>query len=62
MVEALASSKAMIGSAAADDRVCVMQLDLSDLNSVREFAQSFEQRFDRLDLLIANAGIMAPLT
>lgn len=52
----------MIGSAAADDRVCVMQLDLSDLNSVREFAQSFQQRFDRLDLLIANAGIMAPLT
>jgi NAD(P)-dependent dehydrogenase (short-subunit alcohol dehydrogenase family) len=36
----------------------VMQLDLSDLESVQDFADDFTKRFDRLDLLINNAGIM----
>jgi NAD(P)-dependent dehydrogenase (short-subunit alcohol dehydrogenase family) len=37
----------------------LMQLDLSDLASVRRFASEFAKRYDRLDLLINNAGIMA---
>ena len=37
----------------------VMQLDLADLASVREFAQAFNSRYDRLDELYNNAGVMA---
>ncbi|NME68084.1 oxidoreductase [Flammeovirga aprica] len=37
-----------------------MPLDLSDLESVRSFAQSYTEKFDSLDLLINNAGIMVP--
>jgi NAD(P)-dependent dehydrogenase (short-subunit alcohol dehydrogenase family) len=37
----------------------VMALDLSDLASVRHFAVAFRQRFDKLPLLINNAGVMA---
>ena len=35
-------------------------LDLADLASVRAFAAWFGQRFERLDLLINNAGVMTP--
>ena len=38
----------------------VMQLDLADLDQVREFSRAFLERFDRLDLLINNAGVMVP--
>lgn len=40
--------------------VDVMALDLSDLESVRQFVADFQARYDRLDLLINNAGIMHP--
>ena len=40
--------------------VTVMELDLGDLDSVRTFAGEFKNRYDRLDLLINNAGIMHP--
>ena len=32
--------------------------DLSDLSEVRRFAESFQARFDRLDLLVNNAGVL----
>jgi NAD(P)-dependent dehydrogenase (short-subunit alcohol dehydrogenase family) len=38
----------------------IMLLDLLRLSSVREFAAEYLKRFDRLDLLINNAGIMIP--
>ena len=38
----------------------LMQLDLADLDSVRDFAGRFRQGFDRLDVLVNNAGLMAP--
>jgi len=41
-------------------KVEVMRLDLSDLDSVRQFAEAFRAKYSRLDLLINNAGIMVP--
>lgn len=38
----------------------IMEIDLSKLNSVRKFANSFLAKYDRLDLLINNAGVMMP--
>ena len=38
----------------------VMPLDLSDLDSVRDFAKAFRDAHSSLDLLILNAGIMTP--
>ncbi len=40
--------------------VTVLELDLASLDSVRAFADSFTQSFDRLDVLINNAGVMMP--
>jgi NAD(P)-dependent dehydrogenase (short-subunit alcohol dehydrogenase family) len=42
----------------SEAKVELMQLDLSDLASVRRFAGEFTGHYDRLDLLINNAGIM----
>ena len=36
----------------------LMQLDLASQESVRGFADEFKAKYDRLDLLINNAGIM----
>ncbi len=41
-------------------KIELMLLDLGDLVSVRRFADEFNSRFDRLDILINNAGIMMP--
>ncbi|TGE22749.1 oxidoreductase [Hymenobacter metallicola] len=40
--------------------VMVMELDLSDLESVRRFATAFQRAYAKLDLLINNAGVMIP--
>lgn len=53
---ALASVRAAVPDAAAEFE----PLDLANLESVRAFAERFRQRGEPLDLLINNAGLMAP--
>ena len=51
--------KAADSLASLEGQVETAPLDLSELSSVRDFADQMVQRLDRLDLLINNAGIMA---
>ena len=51
---------AEIRKTSPDARVEVMPLDLGSLASVREFAARFSDARPSLDLLINNAGVMAP--
>jgi NAD(P)-dependent dehydrogenase (short-subunit alcohol dehydrogenase family) len=39
-------------------RITCMKIDLSSLREVREFADQFHKQYNKLDLLINNAGIM----
>jgi len=43
-----------------DADVRVMELDLANLASVKNFAENFQENYSRLDLLINNAGVMVP--
>lgn len=38
----------------------VMKIDLSDLASVKSFAEEYKNKYKKLDLLINNAGVMIP--
>jgi len=66
----VASRSGERGNSAVDDigremreaRVEFMQLDLASLASVRTFGELFKARFQQLDLLINNAGVMMPQT
>ena len=52
--EALKEAKEKSGSESID----LMQLDLSSLNSVRKFVETFSSKYDKLHILVNNAGIM----
>jgi NAD(P)-dependent dehydrogenase (short-subunit alcohol dehydrogenase family) len=49
-----------IEAAAPDARIELAELDLADLASVQTFAEGFRSSHDGLDLLVNNAGVMAP--
>ena len=51
---ALANLKAEIPNAKLE----VLQLDLASLNSIHQFADHFKAKYERLDVLLNNAGIM----
>jgi NAD(P)-dependent dehydrogenase (short-subunit alcohol dehydrogenase family) len=59
-VEKGASAARQIESAVPDAQVEVEALDLARLDSVRAFAERFRAEQGGLDLLINNAGVMAP--
>ncbi len=40
--------------------IFTMHLDLADLSSIHTFAKAFKDQYQRLDLLINNAGVMIP--
>lgn len=42
-------------------KVELMQLDLSDINSIRKFSDEFHSNYSRLDILLNNAGVMWPV-
>ena len=44
----------------SQDRIALLELDLADLESVRRAAQQLAASHSRLDLLLNNAGVMAP--
>ena len=54
------AAAARIAADGASGTLDVMVLDLADLASVRSFCDAFHERYDRLDLLINNAGVMWP--
>ncbi len=53
------AAKAEVLRAVPNARLDVMHLDNASLASVRAFADAFKQQYDRLDILLNNAGIMA---
>lgn len=54
------NAKAEIEKAVPNADLEVLQIDLSSLKSVRSFAKTYQAKFDRLDVLINNAGVMMP--
>ena len=52
-------AKADILNAHPNASLDLMKLDVGDLASVREFADAYQARYDRLDILLNNAGVMA---
>ncbi|MCB0030215.1 MAG: SDR family NAD(P)-dependent oxidoreductase, partial [Anaerolineales bacterium] len=50
---------AAIRAAVPGARVELLALNLADLASIRQAAETFRQRYTRLDVLMNNAGVMA---
>jgi len=58
LAKAEAAGKALSGD--GDGELIPLELNLADLTSVRQGAQTVAKRWGALDLLINNAGVMAP--
>jgi NAD(P)-dependent dehydrogenase (short-subunit alcohol dehydrogenase family) len=56
--KAAAAVKEVQQRTGAGDRVDTMPLDLASFASVQSFSTAFHERFDRLDVLVNNAGIV----
>lgn len=59
-LEKAEEAKAKILKGNKKAKLHIIKLDLSKMSSVREFAKAFRGKYDRLDFLINNAGIMMP--
>ncbi len=59
-MEAGTSALERINSETPTPKCEVMRLDLSNLKSVRSFAEAFRRKYQKLDRLINNAGVMIP--
>jgi NAD(P)-dependent dehydrogenase (short-subunit alcohol dehydrogenase family) len=55
-VEKGETAKKEIG--AVKGNISVLQLDLMDFSSIKGFSEKFQQKYNRLDVLLNNAGIM----
>jgi NAD(P)-dependent dehydrogenase (short-subunit alcohol dehydrogenase family) len=54
------AARAMVMKEVPNASIELLRLDLSDLDSVRTFADAFHSCHERLDILINNAGMMVP--
>jgi NAD(P)-dependent dehydrogenase (short-subunit alcohol dehydrogenase family) len=52
-------AKSAVESGDPQGKVVVMQLDLTDLEGIKGFVAELRSRYNRLDILLNNAGIMA---
>ena len=52
------ASKAEIIKTHPDGRINVIELDLMELNSIKTFAKNFAEKYDSLNVLLNNAGVM----
>jgi len=59
-VEKAEVAAAEVRAVVPEARLEIMALDLADLASVKAFADAVKQRFSTLDVLLNNAGLMAP--
>jgi len=59
-VEKAEVAAAEVRAVVPEARLEIMALDLADLASVKAFADAVKQRFAKLDVLLNNAGLMAP--
>lgn len=53
-------AKAEILNEVPEAQLTILPLDLSSLDTVRNFAEKFKSEYDRLDILVNNAGLMIP--
>jgi len=51
-------AKNQLTEAQPNSKITVMELDLADLKSIRNFVELFKQKHTQLDILLNNAGIM----
>lgn len=49
-----------IKAAIPEAKIELMSLDLASLDSIQKFTEAFKQKYSQLDILINNAGVMAP--